>query len=349
MTVKLRWLTIEDAVRRLIVKSRLSSDLPAVLSLLLGCSVLVRAQQVPSTSAIHVESALVSVPVIVSDSRGRYMPGLRGADFKLFQDDAPQPIELFTTSEEPMRIGLLLDTSKSTITVLNKIKRAARDFFLQMRPQDQAFVASFDSDIRYLCPFSSDRRELEAAVKDARVADYTGTKMRDAILGAMQRKFRSAPGRKAIVLLTDGQDYGSAVSPSELLDAVSASNTVIYAIHYSVDPRAVMKKLFGVHSRLPPYKPGSRRGPYAVWDEREDKAAAYLKELSDLSAGRFFRSDVTDLKQTFAQVADELRYQYLLGFYPDKSKLDGNLHSLRVEVSISDAVVRARRSYRASK
>ncbi len=307
------------------------------------------AQLPRKTDVIRVESALVNVPVIVSDTHGRYIPGLTASDFRLFQDNLPQPVALFAASEEPARIGLLLDTSKSTITVLKKIRKAARDFLMQMRPQDKAFVVSFDSDIRYLCPLSSDPRELETAVSEARVAEYTGTKMRDAILEVMQRKLRSAQGRKAIVLLTDGQDYGSNVSPSDLLEAVASSNTVIYSIHYSVDPREVMKRLFGVHSRLPGYEPGSRRGPYAVWNEREDEAAQYLEELSELSAGRFFRSNVTDLKQTFAHLTEELGHQYLLGFYPDKSKLDGNLHELRVEVSLPEAQVRARRSYRAVK
>lgn len=320
------------------------------LALLIGfLAAILHAQQIPQSPAIRVESALVSVPVIVSDGKGRYVPGLKATDFRLYQDEAPQPISLFITSEEPIRIALLLDTSKSTISVLNKIKKAAREFLLQLRTQDSTSVVSFDASIEYLSPFSSDPKELEDAIKKAKVGEYTGTRMRDAILDVTQRKLRSGQGRKAIILLTDGQDYGSAVSASDLLSAVGASNTVIYSIYYSVDPREVMRKLFGVHSRLPAHKPGSRRGPYAVWDEREEKAAAYLEELSDLSAGRFYRSEVTDLKRTFAQVADELRHQYLLAFYPDKSKLDGNVHSLHVEVSLPEALVRARRSYRATK
>ena len=331
-----------------IVNRQSSIGLVAVALFLAFLAAILHAQQIPPSPAIRVESALVSVPVIVSDNKGRYVPGLKAADFKLYQDDAPQPIALFTTSEEPIRIALLLDTSKSTITVLNKIKKAARDFLLQLRAQDQAFVVSFDASIEYLSPLSSDHKELEDAIKKAKVGEYTGTRMLDAILDVIQRKLSSGQGRKAIVLLTDGQDYGSGVSASDLLSAVGASNSVIYSIYYRVDPREVMKKLFGVHSRLPAHKPGSRRGPYAVWDEREERAVAYLEEMSDMSAGRFYRSDVTDLKQTFTQVADELRHQYLLGFYPDKSKLDGNVHSLHVEVSLPDALVRARRSYRAS-
>ncbi len=311
-------------------------------------AVSVAAQQVqPGPPAIRVESALVSVPVIVSDPAGRYIPGLKATDFKLYQDSAPQPFDLFADFEGPVRVALALDTSKSTVSVLSKIKKAAREFLVQLRPQDQAFVVTFDSSIEYLCPFSSDRGELERAIKKADVGAYTGTKMRDAVLEVMQRKFRGITGRKAIVLLTDGQDYGSQISATDLLSAVVSSNTVIYAIHYSVDPRDVMKKLFGVHSRLPAHTPGSRRGPYAVWDERESRAAEYLEELADLSAGRFYKSTVNDLRASFAQVAEELRHQYLLGFYPDKAKLDGNLHYLRVEVPFPDAVVRARHSYRA--
>ncbi len=319
--------------------------LPAIV--LAGLLSQLPGQQPPSAPAFRVESALVSVPVTVSDSKGNYVAGLKVADFRLFQDGVPERVALFAASEEPMRIGLLLDTSKSTVTVLPRIKAAAQKFLLQLRPQDQGFVVSFDAVITYLSPLSSDHRVLAAAIKKAGVAEYTGTRMRDAVMDAIVKKFRSIQGRKAIVLLTDGQDFGSTVSASDLLEAVASSNVVIYAIHYSVDPREVMKKLFGVHSRLPAYKPGSRRGPYVAWDERENRAAAFLGELADLSAGRFFRSDMTDLVENFALVTHELRHQYLLGFYPDKSKLDGRVHELRVEVSVPGVQVRARRSYRA--
>ena len=321
----------------------------AICFLFLPCAAATRPQYPQELPAIRIESALVTVPVIVSDGKGRYLPGLKAGDFRLFQDGVPQPFAVFASSDEPIRIGLLLDTSKSTVTVLDGIKQAARRFLLQLRPRDLAFVVSFDASIRRLSPLTSDHRELEDAIKRAEVGEYTGTKMRDAVLDAMQGRLRSIEGRKAIVLLTDGLDYGSAVSPEDLSSAVAGSNIVIYALYYTVDPREVMKKLFGVQSRLPGYRPGSRRGPYRVWNEQADEAASYLEELADLSAGRFFRSDMSDLKQTFAHVAEELRSQYVLGFYPDRSKLDGSVHSLRVEVSRTGAVVHARGSYRASR
>ncbi len=320
--------------------------LPALCLLALSC-VRIAFAQLPHGPPIRIESALVTVPVIVSDERGRYLTGLKAGDFRLFQDGVPQPFDVFSAADETIRIGLLLDTSKSTISVLDKIKQEARRFLRQMRPRDQACVVSFDAAIKHLCTLTSSRRELEDAIKTAHVGDYTGTKMRDAILNVMQKDLHSPQGRKAVIVLTDGLDYGSAVSAEDLRSAVAASNVVIFPVFYTVDPREVMKKLFGVHSRLPAYRPGKRRGPYRAWEEQESEASSYLEELADLSAGHFFRSDMSDLKQTFAHVAEELRSQYLLGFYPDRSKLDGAVHSLRVEVSRPGAVVHSRGSYRA--
>ena len=270
-------------------------------------------------------------------------------DFRLLQDDSPVPIAVFTTSEEPIRIALLLDSSKSTVTVLDKIKKAAKSLLRQLRPQDQAMVVSFDSEIQVLCPPSPDRAELESGIDKVRVGGIVGTRMRDAISQIMQGWFHSVRGRMAIVLLSDGQDYGSHITDSDLVNAVSTSNTVIYSVFYSVDPREVMKKLFGVSSRLPPGKPGDSRGPYGEWSRRETEAAAFMQQLSDLSAGRFYRSEMPNLKEIFERIAEELRHQYQLGFYPEKAKLDGEVHLLRVEVSGPGLTVRARRSYRATK
>jgi len=296
---------------------------------------------------IRIESALVAVPVIVQDSEGKFLPGLGVDSFKLYQDGRTVPIALFLTSEDPIKIALLLDTSVSTITVLNRIKRAATRFLLQLRPQDSAMVVSFDSDIRVLCPLCSDPQRLEGAIKSAKPGG-SGTRMRDAIHEMAQQRLRSISGRKAIVLLTDGQDHGSQVSATDLVDAVAASSTLIYPIFYSVDPRVLMKEWLGVSSRIPKAAAGQKNGPYAAWYEREEQAAQYLETLSEVSAGHFYKSDVKECDGAFRQITAELRSQYLIGFYPDKSKLDGALHTLVVGVAVPGAVVRSRRSYRAA-
>lgn len=303
-------------------------------------------QKAVDPQRIRVESALVTVPVIVSDSRGRFLPGLGIDSFKLFQDGLPVPMSLFLTSEDPIKIALLLDTSPSATTILNKIKKAAGRFLKQMRPQDLAMVVRFDSDIEVLCPLSSDQRELKDAVKSARGSGES-TRMRDAIHEIAQRRFRSISGRKAIVILTDGQDHGSRISATDLQDAVAASSTLIYSIFYNVDPRELMKKLVGVASRIPKTAAGRQPKTDADWNELEEQAAQYLEKISELSAGRFYRSRVTEFDAAFKQISEELRSQYLLGFYPDKSKLDGAMHTLVVSVAAPGAVVRNRRSYRA--
>ncbi|NWG12360.1 MAG: VWA domain-containing protein [Acidobacteria bacterium] len=289
---------------------------------------------------IRVESALVSVPVIVGDSQGRFVPGLTAEDFRLYQDGIEQKIDLFATSDQPTNIALLLDTSRSTVSVLGKIKKAAGQFLSQMRPQDRATVVTFDSEVRLLSPLTSDRERLEEAVKSAQVAYYEGTKLRDAIVEVITRRFKQLDERKAIILLTDGDDIGSVTPVSDLLDLVADSGTVVYSVYYRVDPRQTMKRLFGVSSRLP----SRRDSPSAA---RQTEGEQFLKGLSELSTGRVFASEVGKLKKAFEAVSEELRHQYLLGFYPDRSELDGLVHELSVSVEKPGAIVRSRRFYRA--
>ena len=243
---------------------------------------------------IQVESALVTVPVVVRDAQGRSVNGLPPGSFKLFEDGRQVPVSLFLTSEDPVKIVLLIDTSRSATTVLKKIKKAAIQFLKQMRPQDLAMVASFDSEMQVLCPLSSDAREMKESINRAK-SGGTYTRMRDAIHEIVQGRFRTIAGRKAIILLTDGRDQGSRVSAKELLNAVASSNTPIYSIFYSVDPRELMKELFGITPR--------RGSSGDAWKEQEKEAAQYLDKISDLSAGRLYTSDIKDLDRVFRQIS----------------------------------------------
>jgi VWFA-related protein len=303
-------------------------------------------QERPGLPPMRVESALVTVPVMVSDSQGRFLPGLNADAFHLYQDGVPVPVSLFLTSEAPIQIAILLDTSPSTATVLNNIKKAADRFLLQMRPKDLAMVVSLDSAVQVLCPFTANPQELSQAIYGAK-GDGVSTRIRDALMEIAQNRFRSISGRKAIILLTDGEDHGSEVSAPDLLDGIAASSTAVYSIFFHVDPRQLMKELVGGSSGMPKSARGRKTGSTDPWQQREAQAAEFLEKVSDISAGRFYRSDVTELDKAFKRISDELRSQYLLGFYPDKSKLDGQAHTLEVRVAIPDAVVRSRRSYKA--
>jgi len=295
-------------------------------------------QEVVFPTPIRVETVLVNVPAIVTDSRGMHIPGLKKEDFRLYEDGSPQPISIFAASEEPVNVALLLDTSKSTVTVLERIKKAARGFLGSMRPRDRALLISFDLDVKVLYPLSDDVKDLDETVKGVKPGDYVGTKLRDAVLEVTANRFKSITGRKAIILLSDGQDFGSRASVADLLASVAESGVLVYSVFYKVDIRALSRELFGVPI------PGQLQD--SIWQQREREAAAFLQELSELSAGRFMPSEISNLHKTFAQIIEELRHQYLLGFYPEMAKLDGSPHTLNVVVEREGAVVRARHDYR---
>jgi len=280
------------------------------------------------------------VPVIVADRQGRFVPGLAARDFKLTQDGVEQKIDLFATSDQPINIALMLDTSRSTIAVLGKIRKAASGFLDDLRPQDKATVVSFDSEIQFLSRLTSDKKQLRKAIEAVRVADYEGTRLRDSIVEVIGKRFLYTDERKAIILLTDGDDIGSTTTVPDLLNVVADSGAVVYSVFYKIVPRETMKKLFGVSSRIPGGKEMS-----AIVPDAEDEQ--FLRGLSELSTGRVFPSEVSKLKKAFEEVAEELRHQYLLGFYPDQTKLDGLVHELSVSVQRPETVVRSRRFYRA--
>lgn len=298
--------------------------------------------QEDNSRAIKLKSTLVSVPVVVSDRQGRYIAGLKAEDFTLFKDRSQQAIAVFEATEEPLNVALLLDTSKSARDVLDEIKDAARGFLKTLRPQDRAMVVSFDYDVHVLSALTSDRRALERAIEDVEIGEYVGTTLRDAVVKATNQSFKDTKGRKAIILLTDGKDHGSRISEADLLDSVAESDAMIYSIFYSTG--------FGQgfdgwrRDRFPRRQRGARRRERA--ERRNEEAEVFLQELSEASAGRFYSSEVTDLKETFNLIAEELRHQYRLGFYANDEKADGAEHRLTVQVARPGAVVRARRSYR---
>ena len=310
--------------------------------------------------SIKLQATLVSVPVIVSDRQGRYVGGLKLEDFTLYKDRVRQTIAAFDSVEEPINVALLLDTSKSTRNVLDEIKDAATDFLKTLRPQDRAMVVSFDYEVHVLSTLTSDRKALERAVKKAEIGFYPGTTLRDAIVKVTDETFKGIKGRKAIVLLTDGKDHGSRIGESELLDSAAESDAMVYSIFYGTGfgrafddrPRDRFPGRRGGGWRrrggvFEPQQVPERRRRRERMEQKNEDAAEFLNELSEVSAGRFYSNEVTDLKATFNLIAEELRHQYRLGFYASDDKSDGSLHRLTVQVARPGAVVRARNSYRA--
>ena len=193
----------------------------------------VKAQETTPADVIKIDSNLVSVPVIVSDRNGRYISGLAAERFTLYDNSTQQKIAFFENTEEPLNIALLLDTSRSTQGVIDDIRKAAKNFLKALRPQDRALIVSFDYAVHRLCPLTGDRKTLENAIKHAEVGQYLGTMLNDAVKEVAEVDFKPITGRKAIILLSDGQDHGSMITNSELLASESESDTMVYSIFYA--------------------------------------------------------------------------------------------------------------------
>lgn len=335
-------------------------------------------QQSQSTEGtISIDATLVNVPVIVSDRSGRYVAGLKAEDFTLYEDNVNQPIAFFDTSEEPLNVAILLDTSKSTASVLNEIKDAAIDFLRELRSKDQALVMSFDYEPHLLSAFTNNQYRLRDAILSADIGSRPGTTLNDAVGDVLERHFKNLKGRKALILLTDGKDVRSQLNSEELIDMATESNVVIYPVYFRTDntnfggyrnnrnggygndrndgpiffPRGRRNRRFELPGNFPDYGRGDdRRGRQGRRqgriEEKNQQAEEFLVALSDNTAGRFFNSEETNFAQSFRQIAEELRHQYQLGFYPDSQRVNGDLHSLKVKLNRSDLVVRARRNYR---
>ncbi len=337
-------------------------------SIILGLSFFQLNAQVKEDEVIKVNTSLVSIPVIVSDRNGRNIAGLKAENFNVFQDGEPQKIEYFASEETPINVALLLDTSKSTRDVLGKIKKAAREFIGQLRPGDKAMVVTFDNNVEVLSDLTSDQKALEKAVKNAEIGERAGTVLHDAVYQVVNQMFATVKGRKALILLTDGKDFGSYIYRNQLIRGVEEADTLIYSIFYeteNVQPQSQPNRFpdifFPRNNRFPnrrqrpdnfPRQPRQQERAERIRQRNEkenQEAVRFLQTLSDSTAGRLYLNKINDLKQTFGLIADELRKQYLIGYYPEKSDEEGKIHQIKVRTNVENTVVRAKSTYRSQK
>ena len=320
-------------------------------------------EEVDAGDVIRVNTTLVTLPVSVMDRDGRYIPNLRKEDFRLWEDGVEQEVAVFSSVDKPFSVVLMLDTSGSTRFRLDEIQDAAIAFVNQLRQDDRVMVVSFDDQIRILSEFTSDRNRLRDAIRRTQPGD--GTKLYDAVDLVMNQRLNAVDGRKAIVLFTDGVDttsrhasYASNVRDAEELDAL------IYPVQYDT----YTDQGGGVSSW-----PGSRRQPSSTTDilgqilggiihkggggshggggtgtskSEYDLANRYLHELADRTGARSYEADSTqNISSAFAKIADELRRQYTLGYYPKAPAQAGQRRQIRVRVNQPNLAVRTRDSY----
>lgn len=292
-----------------------------------------------SRQTIKVEVALVTVPVVVTDKRGSFVPALKQSDFRIFENGAPQEIDRLIPDADPYNIALMIDSSGSTHFKFGEMQDAALEFIDSLRPQDRLLVVSFGNEVRFGSDFIEDRARLRRSIHETR-SEGGQTHLYDALKQVIQERLARIAGRKAIVLFTDGVDNESRQAGSaDTLATIEKSDIIVYAIQYDT-------RKDGVPDRFQvPLPPG-----YPTFNMLYNDAVKYLRALTGHSGGRLYHAESTvSLKNAFVQIAEELRRQYTLCYYPANQKRDGSFRRIRVTAGQSGVIVRARTGYRAGK
>jgi Ca-activated chloride channel homolog len=266
------------------------------------------------------EVTRVNMLFTVTDKRGRFITDLNRNDFEVFENKKPQEISEFTSeSDLPLRLGILVDTSNSIRDRFRFQQEAAVNFVNGvMRDQDKAMVVSFDSATELVSDLTSDTGKLEHAIRDLRPGG--GTALFDAIFFACRDKLMQDQPlykfRRAMVILSDGEDNNSRSSRDQALEMAQKADVVIYTISTNI-------------SRQP---------------TEGDKIMRYFAQQTGGLA--FFPFQASDMNQSFENIANELRHQYNLFYRPEPLKNDGLFHDVHIKVrGRKDLVVRARKGY----
>jgi len=299
-----------------------------------------------SVATLKLEVNLVDVFFTVKDKGGNLVPHLTRDECSVLEDKVPQSLKSFVAeTNQPLTLGILLDTSGSQQRVL-PLEQDTGSRFLQrvLRSKDEAFLLSFDVDVDLLQDFTNSPRLLTRAMSKAEIntaggngaagipgagggtipihGDPKGTLLYDAVYLAANEKMNQETGRKAMIILTDGEDQGSRTKISEAVAAAQKSNVIIYVILIA-DREFYGGFTFGY-------------GGFSA-----------AKRLSDETGGRLIDvgNNGKKLEAAFQQIEDELRTQYVASYTPSNTKLDGSFRRISVECRGDGLKVQTRKGY----
>ena len=340
------------------------------LSLILICAAVATAQQpaaAPSqttpVSTLKVQVNEVIVPVIVRDKKGQAVPNLKAEDFTLTDNGDAQAIKSFSRQTNlPFRLGLLVDTSRSQENALPSERTATGKFIDQMlsQPVDKAFLLHFDHQVELLQDFTAVKTKLHHELDEMATSNYSGdqgrgsggggsggsgdpdesggrhhggTQMYDAIYLASNELMLKEPGRKALILLSDGVDRGSRESMNEAIDAAEKANVSVYAVYFKGEEQhdnggnQGMNRRGGMGGGGYPgggggYPGGGGRGGQRPGGSNEPKVDGkkILEQIAGRTGGVFFEAKKKDsFDEVYAQIGEELHGEYLLTYTPDKA------------------------------
>jgi Ca-activated chloride channel family protein len=298
----------------------------------LGLAAVVVAVYVIKTAAVQQQPPfragveLVSLNVSVSDANGHYVTDLEQGDFNVFEDGMKQDVTFFTKTNLPIALALMMDTSASMDTKLPIAQEAAIGFAKRAREQDLTEIIDFDSRVMILVPFTNNLNELEQAIKKTSAggstslynAIYIALKDLKKLVATNVEEIR----RRAIVVLSDGEDTSSLLPFDEVLDLAKRSETAIYAI-------------------------GLRSNEGGANVSKGFKEAEFaLRQLSQETGGRaFFPNQAADLTKVYGQISEELSSQYTIGYTSRNPRRDGAWRRIVIRVNGQQLTARTKQGY----
>ncbi|HEX6045480.1 MAG TPA: VWA domain-containing protein [Pyrinomonadaceae bacterium] len=290
--------------------------------------------QDPQTGPIRIPVRRVRLPITVIDKKGNFVPGLTKNDFLVLEDKVPQSIETFSddlSQTTPLYVAVLMDTSPSTAGKLKFQQESAMNFIQTVvkARKDRVLFGTFDDEITLLQDFTDKLDLLDKAVYGVKKMGKQ-TALFDAVWQFCDEKMRSVPGRRVLLLVSDGEDTYSRANIRDAIDIAQRTETTIFAISTKA----------GFLSTVP----GVEAGQVA------DKKDRDLQTLAEETGGTaFFTGDMLSLERSFTRISKELRAQYLVTYDPTNKTYDGTFRKIDVKLSDGhgDLKVRTKRGYKA--
>ena len=366
--------------------------LVTLLAALAGVGPALLAQETAATIAVDVK--VVTLPVTVRDKHGAIVRDLTKDDFTLQEDGRPQTIRYFSQEANlPLTLGLLVDTSRSQTSVLDAERNASRSFLDQMLVQekDKAFLIHFDREVELLQDLTSSREKLQSALEllktpsdrersndpndsdDSRSGSHRGggTQLYDAVFLASSELMKKQPGRKALIILSDGVDRGSKTYLDGAIESAQRADTVVYSIYFADthrEDRGENDRRGGGMGRGGGWPGGGGgwpgggggypgggggrggRGGQRHPEEPRTDGKKILERVSKETGGRFFEvSKKQTVGEIYTSIVEELRTQYSMGYTPDKDSATSGYHHVQLQVKRKELTVQTRDGYYADR
>jgi VWFA-related protein len=305
-------------------------------------------EQGPPVETLKVQVNLVSMYFTVRDKHNALVPTLIKSDCNIFEDKQPQTVKTFIAENDlPLTLGILLDTSGSQQNVLSMEQQSADNFLHRiLRKKDEAFLVTFDVGVNLEQDFTNSATELARAIDHAQIntaggngaggipglgggpvpvhGTPKGTLLYDAVNQASTDKLRTETGRKALILLTDGEDQGSETKPNAAIEAALKSNAIIYVL--LIADRGAYFNYRGFYS-----------------------GDAQMQKLAQATGGRVINvgNNGKKMEDAFAQIEEELRTQYVASYTSTNNKLDGTYRKVDIfcKTPAENLKVQARNGY----